>query len=103
MTRKEWQAIQRAGELLGLGERASQAEIKQAYHRLCKRYHPDTASAPAAKDQEQIYALTEAYELLTRYCRQYRFPLKPRESDIYDPEDWWLDRFGQDPLWSRKK
>ena len=48
--------------------------------------------------------ITAAYELLMRYTGEYRFPLSPQESDeeydLYDPEEWWQARFGQDPLWS---
>jgi hypothetical protein len=40
-----------------------------------------------------------------RYCNEYRFPLKREEAevDLYDPEDWWRARFGQDPLWNSRK
>ena len=38
-----------------------------------------------------------------RYCDSYRFPLVPPEGHIYDAEDWWMDRFGQDPLWGRRR
>ena len=99
MTRKEWQAIDKARRLFGLEERATLGEIKKAYHRLSKRYHPDTA---AAKDREMIYRLTAAYELLMHYCEQYRFPLVPEDGHIYDAEDWWMERFGRDPLWGRR-
>jgi hypothetical protein len=47
--------------------------------------------------------LTESYELLMRYIKQYSFPLKPDKESLYDPEDWWMNRFGDDPLWGRKK
>jgi hypothetical protein len=55
-----------------------------------------------------MYRITAAYDLLMRYCSEYSFPLKREEAeaegfDIYDPEDWWRVRFGQDPMWSGKK
>ena len=103
MNRKEWQAIGKARELLGLADRATLAEIKRAYYKLSKQYHPDTAGEDYAEGEEMMYKLTESYDLLMRYCEDYRFPLTPGESDIYDAEDWWMDRFGQDPLWSRRK
>ena len=103
MNRGKRQAIDQARRLLGLGERASLGEIKRAYYRLCKQYHPDASGSVAEKDQDMIYRLTNAYDLLMRYCEEYRFPLRPEETDIYDAEDWWMDRFGQDPLWSRRK
>ena len=104
MNRKEWQAIEAARKLLGLGDKATLGEIKRAYHRLCKRHHPDTAGKDHSPEDDMMYRLAEAYNLLMRYCDEYRFPLiMPEEGDIYDAEDWWMDRFGQDPLWSRRK
>jgi hypothetical protein len=105
MNRKEWQAVEEARDLLHLGDRATLGEIKRAYHRLCKEYHPDLVAAQNddGDSEELMYRLTAAYELLMRYCNEYRFPLAPDEHCIYDAEDWWLDRFGQDPLWGKRK
>ncbi len=108
MNAQYWQAIEQAGEVLQLGDRATLAEIKRAYHRLSKLHHPDTAKAGGEHSSEQMYRITAAYELLLRYCGEYRFPLKREDGeadglDPYDPEDWWQARFGQDPLWSGKK
>lgn len=108
MNRKEWLAIEQARDLLQLEDRATLAEIKRAYHRLSKLHHPDTAKVAGGKSGEQMYRITAAYELLLRYCTEYRFPLKLDDIaaegvDPYDPEDWWQARFGQDPIWSGKK
>jgi hypothetical protein len=104
MNEKEWQTIDRARQLLKLGDRATLGEMKRAYHRMSKRYHPDSiADRDNEKNEEVMYHLTEAYELLMRYTREYRFPLSPGEGDVYDPEDWWMDRFGEDPLWSNRR
>ena len=107
MNRKEWQAIEQARELLELGDRATLAEIKRAYHHQSKLHHPDTTKIAGGESGEQMYRITAAYELLLRYCNEYRFPLKPEEGqgglDLHDPEDWWQARFGQDPIWSGKK
>jgi curved DNA-binding protein CbpA len=108
MNAKEWQAIEQAREVLGLGDRATLAEIKRSYRRLSKLHHPDASGQSAGVSGEQMYRITAAYELLMCYCNDYRFPLKREEAgddglNIYDPEDWWQARFGQDPLWSGKK
>lgn len=103
MNRKEWQAIEKAGKLLGLGDRATLGEIKRAYYRLSKQHHPDTAGPDQSPEDDMMYRLTEAYNLLMRYCDEYRFPLSAPRDAVYDAEDWWMDRFGQDPLWSRRK
>jgi len=107
MNAKEWQAIERAREVLRLPERANLAEIKRNYRHLSKQYHPDAAAGPEGAS-EQMYLITAAYELLMRYCNEYRFPLSREDAenaglDIYDPEDWWQVRFGQDLMWSDRK
>ena len=108
MNSKDWQAIEQARVLLHLGERATLAEIKRAYYQQSKLHHPDTAQPDDNDASGQMYKITAAYELLMRYCHDYRFPLHRPEApgeeyDIYDPEEWWQARFGQDPLWSGKR
>ena len=101
MTAEEWQAIAEAREMFGLADRATLGEIKRAYHRLCKQYHPDVSGQ--ADEVESMHRLTRFYELLMRYCNQYRIPLTPEDNNHLEPEDWWMDRFGQDPLWGKNK
>ncbi|MDY0391197.1 MAG: J domain-containing protein [Desulfobulbus oligotrophicus] len=108
MNAKQWQAIERARKVLGLGESATLAEIKRNYRRLSKLHHPDTAEIETAGDSDTMYRITAAYELLLQYCSEYRFPLHREEEeqdalDMYDPEDWWRARFGRDPVWNGKK
>ena len=102
MTRKEWAEIQAAAKLLGLGEKASLAEIKKAYRRLSKKHHPDVQkSAKQKAGKVAMHELSEAYQTLLHYCTHYRFPLKPGENEQLDAEDWWFERFGQDHLWGK--
>lgn len=42
---------------------ASEKEIKRAYRRLAKRYHPDRSADPAA--HERFVEIAEAYQFLT--------------------------------------
>ena len=50
-------------EVLGVGRNASAAEIKKAYRKLAKKYHPDTNQGD--KDAEEKFKqLTNAYSLL---------------------------------------
>lgn len=103
MNRKEWREIEDARDLLRLGDSATVGEIKRAYRLMCKRYHPDKDQRPDRRQDDQIYRITAAYELLQRYCQEYRYPLKPGVSDIDDAEEWWMERFGEDPVWSDRK
>jgi hypothetical protein len=103
MTKKEWEAIQAAAELLGLGEKASLAEIKKAYRRLSKKHHPDVKHSGAHKEgaEKHMHELTEAYQTLLRYCGSYRFPLVPGDDEHLEGEDWWFERFGCDHHWGK--
>ncbi|MDO9041089.1 MAG: J domain-containing protein [Desulfocapsaceae bacterium] len=103
MTKEEWQAIDEARQLLNLSERATLGEIKRAYRQRCKQHHPDKVGDESAGDAVIIRELTRSYDLLMRYCEQFRIPLVPGDGESIDPEDWWMDRFGRDPLWGKKE
>lgn len=103
MTRDEWQAIDKARHLLHLGEQATLDEIKRAYRQLCKRHHPDVVGEESEVDAAMIRELTLSYTVLMHYCHQFRIPLLPCQNERVDPEDWWMDRFGRDPLWGKKE
>jgi molecular chaperone DnaJ len=49
-------------EVLGLGKNASTEEIKSAYRKLAKQYHPDVSKDKDA--EEKFKELSEAYEVL---------------------------------------
>ena len=102
MTKTEWKQIYSAKELLGLGNKETLAEIKKTFRAKCKIHHPDMNEAELTKNNEIISQLVQAYEVLLTYCNQYQFPLIPDEDEEVEPDDWWLDRFGQDPLWGKK-
>ncbi len=59
-------------QLLGVTRKASDDEIKQAYRRLARKYHPDVSREPYA--EERIKEINEAYEVL-------RDPIKRRAYD----------------------
>ena len=64
-------------EILGLERGASQDDIKKAYRRLARRYHPDVSDAPDA--EARFKEIGEAYEVLK----------DPEKRTAYD-------QFGQD-------
>jgi hypothetical protein len=86
--------IDRARELLGLGDRASIQEIKIAYRRMCKQWHPDALDDDSS-GVGKIKDINAAYRLLLEYCESYRFSFSPEDVEIFDPEKWWYDRFGE--------
>ncbi len=64
--------------ILGVRPRASPEQIRRAYLRLAKRFHPDLNKASEA--HERFLAVKEAYEVLSN-------PLLRREYDERPPSD----------------
>ncbi len=51
-------------KILGVGKNASDEEIKKAYRRLARRYHPDTNQGDAAAE-ERFKEVSAAYDVLS--------------------------------------
>ncbi|MCB1594523.1 MAG: DnaJ domain-containing protein, partial [Xanthomonadales bacterium] len=49
-------------KILGVDRKADKAEIKKAYKRLARKYHPDVSKEPNAEDK--FKEVNEAYEVL---------------------------------------
>jgi hypothetical protein len=49
-------------QIMGISQTAGELEIRKAYRRLVRQYHPDINSSPEAP--EQFRAVQEAYEVL---------------------------------------
>ena len=92
-----YQELKRALDVLGIGERASLAEIKVRHRQLIKRHHPDTHKTP--EDGELTRAINAAYRLVSNYCSQYRFDFCEKEFLEQNPEERLRRQFAGDPLW----
>ena len=49
-------------QILGLAQDATQHDIKRAYRKLARKYHPDVSKEPDA--EERFKEVGEAYEVL---------------------------------------
>jgi curved DNA-binding protein CbpA len=62
--------------LLGLQPSASATDIRKAYHRLSKLYHPDTTELPEEIARGKFQRLNEAYATLSNPDRRSNYDLK---------------------------
>jgi preprotein translocase subunit Sec63 len=86
--------LDEARELLGLELKATRKEIRAAYRRAARRWHPDRA--PARQEEtyrEKMQQINLAYQRLSRFIEEYRFELVEK-SPPEDPMQWWHNRFG---------
>ncbi|HTW76139.1 MAG TPA: molecular chaperone DnaJ [Thermoplasmata archaeon] len=60
-------------EVLGVPKTASEDEIKQAYRRLARQYHPDVAKENPKAAEEKFKELSEAYEVLADTEKRRRY------------------------------
>jgi curved DNA-binding protein len=81
-------------KILGLQRGASEDEVKKAYRKLARKYHPDVSKEANAK--ERFQEVSEAYETLRDKEKRAAYDslgsFRPGQ-DFRPPPDW-FDRFG---------
>jgi DnaJ-class molecular chaperone len=103
-TMGKYQEIDEARKLLELPERATMEEIKSNYRKLIRKWHPDRCEDNSDQCIEMTKKLIAAYGTIIAYCKHYRFSFTEEEVAQYlSGEDWWIRRFGDDPLWGNLK
>ncbi|HTP54127.1 MAG TPA: molecular chaperone DnaJ [Thermoplasmata archaeon] len=60
-------------EVLGVARTASTDEIKTAYRKLARQYHPDVAKGDPKGAEEKFKELSEAYEVLANDEKRHRY------------------------------
>ncbi len=89
----DFNEIEEARQLLGLGETATLKEIKRAYRTLAHRHHPDKQSGGESAGSENMKRLNRAYNLLMEYCNEYKYSFKKEDVARTYPKDEYLRTF----------
>jgi len=84
--------IDEARKLLGLGDIATLSEIKSAYKRLAHRYHPDKPSG-GVDETETMKKLNWAYQLLMRYCDDCKYSFRGEDVAKTYPHEEYLRKY----------
>jgi molecular chaperone DnaJ len=63
-------------DVLGVAKTASEDEIKQAYRRLARQYHPDVAKENPKSAEEKFKQISEAYEVLADPEKRRRYDVQ---------------------------
>lgn len=96
-----FEEIDKARKLLGLPQQATLNEIKDAYRRRAKEYHPDKQGSRKRKERSQkMTQINKAYKILMDYVEKYRFCFSEEEVKRNDP-DRDTRRFSKDWLGGR--
>ena len=81
-------------KILGVERGAADEEIKKAYRKLARKYHPDVSKEPNAK--EKFQDVSEAYETLRDKEKRAAYDSlgSHRPGQDFRPPPDWFDRFG---------
>lgn len=79
--------VDNARKILGLGESAAFSEIKNAYRKLAHEYHPDKQfftkdQVILEKTEKKMKDIITANEILTVYCKHYLSALAPKKEQL---------------------
>lgn len=73
-------------EILGVDKKASADEIKKAYRKMAKKYHPDAHPGDKAAE-EKFKEANEAYEVLSDSEKRKKYDQFGREGQFYNGAD----------------
>jgi curved DNA-binding protein len=80
-------------QILGINKNASQDDIKKAYRKLAKKFHPD-ANPGNSKAEEKFKEINEAYEVLGNEEKRKKYDTFGQNYDFRDGSDFDPSQFG---------
>jgi DnaJ-class molecular chaperone len=100
----KYEKITEARMILELPETATMEEIKANYRRLLAKWHPDKNKNSQEECNEMTHKIVSAYQTIVTYCQNYQYSFSEETvKRHHSPEEWWFERFGDDPLWGSGK
>lgn len=75
--------------IIGVDRKATKAEVKKAFRRLAKKYHPDINDADDAEDR--FKEISEAYEVLSDEDKRREYDHSDGAKDMYETGFDWND------------
>ncbi len=88
--------IDRARKLLGLPERASVKTIREKYHELSRKWHPDLNRDNPDTAREKQQEINLAYQTLMEYCAGFEYSFRREDIQSFQSgEEFWWEHFGQ--------
>ena len=80
-------------EILGVDKKASADEIKKAYRKMAKKYHPDAHPGDKAAE-DKFKEANEAYEVLGDSEKRKKYDQFGRDGQFYNGADFDPSKYG---------
>lgn len=84
-----FEQIDRARQILMVGEHVTLEEIKDSYRRLAAKYHPDRCRGTRLKEcEKRMREINHSKDLLLAYCANYRYSFEEKDvmRNSFEPE-----------------
>jgi hypothetical protein len=89
----EMMTLEEARQLLGLEPQATRKEVRAAYRRAARRWHPDRAPAgEEANFRARMQQVNAAYQRIVQFIENYRYNLV-ESAGPGNLQKWWTNRF----------
>lgn len=94
--------VPEAADVFGITGKSSLNGIHARFRELAKEWHPDVSQHDPDRSHSTFIRIKEAYNILVDYGMNYELSFLPadlRQGTDYDSREFWMSRFGDDPIW----